>query len=110
MKEQEATQNPETKTPEAKQEKPKAVPVDPSKYERYTNLKFIKLDGGQLREDYEKELVDLEKELKACSGKKAAKTRTASIGMSIIKFVEGMPVPKEIFDLVPEKDRGFYFV
>lgn len=104
-----AQTNPETqKSPETPKAEKK--PVDPSKYERYTNLKFIKLDGGQLREDYEKELVDLEKELKACSGKKAAKTRTASIGMSIIKFVEGMPVPKEIFDLVPEKDRGFYFV
>lgn len=122
------TQKPEVKTPETpetpeqvtqpqekqvleakEQKQPKEKPVDPSKYNRFVDLKFIKLEGGQLREDYEKELTELEKELKACSGKKAAKNRTASIGMNVIKFVEGIPVPKSVFDLVPEKDRGFYF-
>lgn len=107
MEETKKTQTQENKASETKQ--PKEKPVDPSKYKKYVDYKFIQLDGGQLREDYEKEVAELEKELKGCSGKKASKTRTASIGMNVFKFVEGIPVPAEIYNAVPEKDRGFYF-
>jgi hypothetical protein len=109
----EAKQNPskEAKQKPAKEEVLEANPVDAAKYEQYANLKFLVLDGAQLKESAEKELKELEKEILSCSGEKAKKTVTASFGSRYIRLVKDVPVPQEISDFITAQDKKkHYFV
>ena len=108
---------PEAKAPEAKPvQNPPAVKqkspadVDPVKYDRYTKLKLLDLSGTKLTDEVKKELSDLEKELKACSGKKPIRTVTAAIGNERTVLIEGIPVTKEIEKFVKDvKATEYYF-
>jgi len=80
--------------------KPKKEQVSAEMYENYIKLKFIKLTGDQLREDYEKELEALESKIKACSGNKPKKTTTRQLGVKLVRLVEGIPVPDLLYNYV----------
>lgn len=95
----------ETKKQAQKQEK-KSKPVTTGLYKEYTKLKFIKLDGGQLREEIEKEFQSLEKEIKTCTGNKAKVTQTLAFGSQLVKLVEGIPVPDEVYKFVKENAKN----
>jgi hypothetical protein len=113
LPQEQGTQNQALQAP--KEQKPakaerKANPVDPAKYEQYTSLKFLVLDGAQLKESAEKELAELEKEILSCSGEKAKKTVTASFGSRYIRLVKDVPVPQEISDFITgQGSKKHYF-
>ena len=91
--------------------------VDLTTYEKYTELKFIQLDGGQLVEAKEKELEKLESEVKSCEGlvpndkifKNKAEGLTASFGSVNHRLLKGVPVPKEVSDFIKTYSNGYYF-
>jgi len=93
----------------AEQEKPVLKLVDPSAYERYVSLKFIEISGAKLTPEVQKELIELEAELKKCSGKKPVRTVNAAIDNEIVKLVEGIPVPEFIETLIKEKGCSAYY-
>ena len=75
------------------------------KYDRYTDLKFIELDGGKLKEPIKKELGELEEELKDYPGKKGKVTKTRACGAEIVKIVEGIPLPDEYYKILKAANR-----
>ena len=89
-------------TPEKQPEK---SPASKKNYDRYTQLKFIQLDGGKLKEEILKELNELEKELLSCSGKKGKVTKTRACGAEIVKIVEGIPLPDEYYKILKAANR-----
>lgn len=110
MENQKPVEQPTPETPkQTKPETPKQSAVEIGKYERFTTLKFLKFDGATLKDEYEKELVNLEKELKTCKGAKPAKTVTASIGLKVYKLVKDIPVPKEISDEIKAAGKESYY-
>ena len=103
-------QNPEETVQETqKEKKPKKLPVDPGKYSRYTALKFVELSGTKLKEESQKELNALEKELKTCSGVIPVRTQRAAIGNEQVLLVEGVPVPEKIANLIASSKNPDYY-
>ena len=81
-----------------------------STYDKFTNLYFIRASGAKLTDAALKELNELEAELKLCEGVKPIRTVRAAINNEQALLVEGIPVPKEIEQLI--KDKGvekYYF-
>ena len=96
---QEMVQN-QLETTKKKQQTGKKQPVDKSKYDQYINLKFLEIVGGQLTKESREELVNLETELKKCTGSIPVKTVTAAIGNEIIRMVAGVPLPEEYATII----------
>lgn len=90
---------------------PKAKPVEIKLYDAFNDLHFLKLDGAIFTEPAEKEYNQLKKQISACSGKKPKVTKTVSVkGYGIVKLVEGIPVPTEIYQAIEKvKAVKFYF-
>lgn len=80
-----------------------------AKYNTYTSLKFMELSGAKLTIESKKELLQIEKELKACTGKKPVRTVNAAIGNEIVKLVEGIPVPASIEKIIEESKSDLYY-
>jgi hypothetical protein len=93
--------------PKGKQ--PKGKPVDLVTYKKYTDLKFIALSGAKLTDAAKKELAELEKEVKACSGKVAKRTVRAAIMNEQVLLVEGMPMPAEVLEIIGKCKTPNYY-
>jgi len=106
MKTQEQSQE---QVQEVQKQDKKKKPVDPAKYEQYVSLKFLVLDGAQLKDVAQKELEQLEKEILSCTGKMPNKTVTASFGSRYIKLVKDVPVPQEIYDFISESGKAKHY-
>lgn len=83
--------------------------VDEELYREFTDLKFIKLDGGELKEEYEKKFIELEKRIKACEGKKPIRTMTAAFGSRLIRLISGIPVTDEIYEFIKAQGHEEYY-
>ena len=94
---------------EVKEEVAASVPVNPVTYNRFTDLKFLQISGAPLTKIQKEELADLEKELKACIGKKPVRTVRAAIQNEQALLVTGIPVPASIETLIGEKHSLYYF-
>lgn len=96
---------------QAAEKAPKKEQVNEEMYERYVQLKFIRLAGDELQQDAQKELDKLEEKIKACSGKKAKQTTTRQLGVKLVRLVEGMPVPDSLYEHVAAtaRDVSKYF-
>ncbi len=103
----------EVQQPKAKkQPKAETKPVDLANYNKFTDLKFLELSGAKLKDEQKKELTELEKELKSCTGKVPVRSVRAAIKNEIALLVEGIPVPEEIEKLIVgagEKAVLYYF-
>jgi predicted nucleic acid-binding Zn-ribbon protein len=86
------------------------TPVDKATYDRYTALKFLELSGTKLKEDHVKELVDLEKTLKACSGVIPIRTVTAAISNEKVRLVEGVPIPEAYAKIIASCKNPAYYI
>jgi hypothetical protein len=90
-------------------ESSKQATVDKKKYDKYVDLKLIQLAKTKLTEQSKAELIELEKELKQCSGEVPILTRTAAIRNEIVKMIEGIPMPKEYSDIIYTNNvQSFY--
>jgi hypothetical protein len=69
----------------------------------------MELSGAKLTIESKKELLQIEKELKACTGKKPVRTVNAAIGNEIVKLVEGIPVPASIEKIIEESKSDLYY-
>lgn len=88
--------------------------VDAGKYAQYCSIKFLELSfkgtEQQLKKEDKDKMLALESELKQCNGKKPIRTITAAIDNEIVKLVEGVPVPKNIEEIVLKcKSPEYYF-
>jgi len=101
---QKSTANPVPKQPVKEKQA-----VEQGKYDRYTSLKFLELSGVKLKDANKNELLDLETEIKKCSGKVPNKTVRAAINNEIALLVEGVPVPKSIENLIKNKGVSSYY-
>lgn len=109
-------QEPKAQQPKAPKQEPKTEEtkdtksVDPTTYKKYTDLNFLQLSGAKLKEDQTKDLQELEKELKSCTGRIAKKTVRAAIFNEHALLVSGIPVPENIEKLVVSAgSEGYYF-
>lgn len=85
---------------------PKKKPVNPDLYKKYADLKFLQLDGANLKDEQIDSIKKMESEIKKCSGKISKHTKTASIGAEVLKLVQGIPVPKEYIDIISKYKDG----
>lgn len=101
----------EVQQPKAKkQPKAETKPVDPANYAKFTNLKFLSLSGAKLKDEVTKEMNELEAEIKTCTGKIPVRTVRAAIKNEQALLVKGVPVTKEIEQLISDaKAETYYF-
>jgi hypothetical protein len=92
-----------------KEKKAKSLPVDHGKYDRYTALKFVALSGTKLKDEQNKEMNELETELKKCSGKVPVRTVRAAISNEQALLVKGIPVPEKIEKLIESASKSDYY-
>ena len=86
--------------------------IDLDTYTKYVDLKFLALGEHILSDEKKEELARLEKQVKACSGQKAARTVRAGIGCEQYRLVEGMPMPAEYVKAIKsqgERAVSIYF-
>lgn len=92
----------EKKAPKTQAPK-KTVPME--LYNEYTQLKTVEVSGAKLTEGANNKLNELEKQIKSYSGKVANKTVTRAVKAEIVKLYEGVPVPKEIEEILGKDSK-----